>query len=179
VYVSTLQERPRTVLDIAAGHGLYGIEVARVCEDAVVTAIDWHEVLAVARANAKMAGIDHRYITIPGSAFDLEWGQGFDLILVPNFLHHFSRDECTMCLRKIKNSLSPNGQALIIEFVPNEDRVSPPLQAMFAFWMLASTPGGDAYTLSDLQAMASDAGFARTNARALLPTPQTLVVLQN
>jgi hypothetical protein len=57
----------------------------------------------------------------------------------------------------------PNGQALVIEFVPNEDRISPPLQAMFAFWMLASTPGGDAYTLSDLQAMASDAGFARTN----------------
>jgi hypothetical protein len=49
------------------------------------------------------------------------------------FLHHFSRDECTMSLRKARNSLCPNGQALIIEFVPNEDRVSPPLQAMFAF----------------------------------------------
>jgi hypothetical protein len=179
VYVSALKERPRTILDIAAGHGLYGIEVARVCEDATVTAVDWDSVLSVARANAAKVGLDHRYITIPGSAFDVEWGRGFDLILVPNFLHHFSRDECITLLRKTRDSLSPKGQALIVEFVPNEDRVSPPLQAMFAFWMLASTPSGDAYTFNDLESMAFDAGFARITARALLPTPQTLVILQN
>jgi 16S rRNA G966 N2-methylase RsmD len=179
VYVSALQERPSTVLDIAAGHGLYGIEVARVCVEAFVTAVDWGEVLTVARANAKKAKVDDRYHTIPGNAFDVDWGYGFDLVLLPNFLHHFSRDDCIALLRKVRNSLSPKGRALIIEFVPNENRVSPPLQAMFAFWMLASTPGGDAYTLSDLESMASSAGFAHTTARALRPTPQTLVVLQN
>ena len=75
--------------------------------------------------------------------------------------------------------MTPDTPKFVIEFVPNEDRVSPPLQATFAFWMLASTPGGDAYTLSDLESMAFDAGFARIAARALLPTPQTLVILQN
>ena len=108
----------------------------------------------------------------------MDWGSRFDLILVPNFLHHFSHDECVMLLRKIRNSLSSEGRAFIIEFVPNEDRVSPPFQASFAFWMLASTPSGDAYTLSDLGSMAYDAGFARITARALPPTPQTLVILQ-
>jgi cyclopropane fatty-acyl-phospholipid synthase-like methyltransferase len=147
--------------------------------EAFVTAVDWGEVLTVARANAKKAKVDDRYHTIPGNAFDVDWGYGFDLVLLPNFLHHFSRDDCIALLRKVRNSLSPKGRALIIEFVPNENRVSPPLQAMFAFWMLASTPGGDAYTLSDLESMASSAGFAHTTARALRPTPQTLVVLQN
>jgi hypothetical protein len=179
VYVSGLQERPCTVLDVAAGHGLYGIEVARVCLEAFVTAVDWGEVLTIAQANATRAGVNDRYCTIPGSAFDVDWGCGFDLALLPNFLHHFSRDECVVLLRKVRNSLSPKGRAFIVEFVPNEDRVSPSLQAMFAFWMLASTPGGDAYTLSDFESMASEAGFAQTTARALLPTPQTLVVLQN
>jgi ubiquinone/menaquinone biosynthesis C-methylase UbiE len=178
MYVSTLEERPHTVLDVASGHGLYGIEVARVCVDAIVTAVDSDEVLTLARANAKSAGIDHRYVTVPGSAFDVEWGSRFDLILLPNFLHHFNHDECIVLLRKIRNSLSSEGRAFIIEFVPNEDRVSPPFQASFAFWMLASTPSGDAYTLSDLGSMAYDAGFARITARALPPTPQTLVILQ-
>jgi ubiquinone/menaquinone biosynthesis C-methylase UbiE len=178
-YVSGLKERPNTILDVAAGHGLYGIEVARVCAEAFVTAVDWEGVLTVARANAERAGINDRYQTVPGSAFDVDWGHGFDLVLVPNFLHHFSRGQCVALLRKVKNSLSSNGRVLIIEFVPNEDRVSPPLQATFAFWMLASTPGGDAYTIDELESMAADAGFARTTARALLPTPQTLVVLQN
>jgi hypothetical protein len=35
---------------------------------------------------------------------------------------------------------------LAIEFVPNEDRISPYMPACFAFVMLAHTPSGDAYT---------------------------------
>jgi 2-polyprenyl-3-methyl-5-hydroxy-6-metoxy-1,4-benzoquinol methylase len=166
------------VLDIAAGHGLYGIEMARACPGASVTAIDWEPVLTVARSNARQAGVLERYRTVPGSALELNWEQGFDLVLLPNFLHHFGRQECVALLRKAREALSPKGRVFIVEFVPNEDRVSPPLQAMFAFWMLASTACGDAHTLDDLQSMALDAGFTRTSARALLPTPQTLVVLE-
>jgi hypothetical protein len=52
------------------------------------------------------------------------------------------------------------------------------MQAMFAFWMLATTPRGDAYTLSDLNNIAKDAGFSGAQARLLRPTPQTLVVFE-
>jgi 2-polyprenyl-3-methyl-5-hydroxy-6-metoxy-1,4-benzoquinol methylase len=175
-YVTALPTPPRTVLDVAAGHGLYGIEVARALPEAVVTAVDWAEVLAVARANAKAAEVDDRFRTVEGSAFDADWGGGYDLVLLPNFLHHFGRDACVSLLRKVKASLSPAGQVLAVEFVPNPDRVSPPLQAAFAFLMLVSTPSGDAYTLDDLDGIARDAGFRGATARPLAPTPQTLVV---
>jgi 2-polyprenyl-3-methyl-5-hydroxy-6-metoxy-1,4-benzoquinol methylase len=175
-YVATLPTPPGTVLDVAAGHGLYGIEVARALPEAVVTAVDWAEVLAVARQNAKAAEVDDRFRTVEGSAFDADWGGGYDLVLLPNFLHHFGRDECVSLLRKVKASLSPAGQVLAVEFVPNPDRVSPPLQAAFAFLMLVSTPSGDAYTLGDLDEIARDAGFRGATARPLPPTPQTLVV---
>jgi ubiquinone/menaquinone biosynthesis C-methylase UbiE len=178
VYVRSLQEHPRRVLDIAAGHGLYGIEIARACPEASVTAVDWEKVLAVALSNAARTGVADRYRTVFGSAFDVDWGAGFDLILLPNFLHHFGRADCIALLQKARRSLSQAGRVLVIEFVPNEDRVSPPLQAMFAFWMLASTPAGDAHTLGDIESMAANAGFARITARPLPPTPQTLVVLE-
>jgi hypothetical protein len=43
--------------------------------------IDWECVLAVAKENALKAGIDNRYSTIPGSAFEVDYGWGYDLIL--------------------------------------------------------------------------------------------------
>lgn len=173
-YVASLPEKPRTVLDIAAGHGLYGIEVAKLLPQAVVTAVDWAEVLSVARMNAEAAGVQDRLRMIAGSAFDVDWGRGFDLVLLANFLHHLAPDECILLLRKLKSSLSPTGQVLAVDFVPNPDRVSPPLQAMFSFWMLASTPHGEAHTVGDLDEMARRAGFEGVTSHSLDPTPETL-----
>ena len=178
VYVLGLPEAPRKVLDLAAGHGLYGIEVAKVCTMASITAVDWASVLTVASANAEAARIADRYKTIPGSAFDVDWGDKFDLVLLPNFLHHFGHEDCVTLLQKVRRSLSAAGRALVIDLVPNEDRVSPRVPAMFAFWMLASTPKGDAHTVSDYERMARDAEFSRTAARPLAPTPQTLIVFE-
>ena len=177
-YVATLPQSPLTVLDVAAGHGLYGIEVARAVPAALVTAVDWAGVLAIAQENAKAAGVDDRFRTIVGSAFDVEWEGGLDLVLLANILHYFDRDTCVALLRRVKSSLSPTGRILGVEFVPNSDRVSPPLQAAFAFFMLATCPSGDAYTLDDLDEIARVAGFRGATARPLPPTTQTLVIFE-
>lgn len=178
-YIAAQPKLPRNVLDIAAGHGLYGIEVARMSLETIVTAVDWEEVLAVARANAKAAGLHDRYRAIAGSAFDVPFEGDFDLVLLPNILHHFGHEDCVRLLRKAKAALSSSGQVLAIDFVPNPDRISPPEPASFAFWMLATTPNGDAYTLADYQAMAKDAGFAGATSRPLTPTPEALVLFEN
>jgi ubiquinone/menaquinone biosynthesis C-methylase UbiE len=178
-HVSTFPDPPYTVLDIAAGHGLYGIEVAKAFPDALVTAVDWAEVLTVARANAETAGVADRFRIIAGNALELDWGGDFDLILLPNFLHHFDFDTCTSLLRKVKVSLSAGGQALSVDFVPDEDRASPPIPVMFAFQMLATTPSGEAYTTSELDAMARHAGFRGATTRSLSPMPQALITFEN
>jgi hypothetical protein len=41
--------------------------------------------------------------------------------------------------------------------------------------MLATTPGGDAYTVSELDQMFRNAGFARTELRELAPTSERVV----
>ena len=178
-YVAGGAEPPYTVLDIAAGHGLFGIEVAKMLPEALVTAIDWAQVLTVAQANAQAAGVADRFRMLAGNALEMNWGEDFDLILLPNFLHHFDFETCVSLLRKAKASLSIDGQVLGVDFVPNEDRVSPPTAAMFAFWMLATTPGGDAYTEKELDEMARRAGFRGATTRALAPTPESLIVFEN
>ncbi len=169
---------PRKVLDIAAGHGMFGIAIARAVPGADITAVDWHAVLSVAHENARAAGISERYHTLAGSAFDVDWGGGFDLILVANFLHQLDHDGCVAILQKVRASLGAGGRAAVIEMVPNEDRVSPRSPAMFSFQMLGSTPQGDAYTAREFEAMGRSAGFANVTAKPLPPTPQSLIVYE-
>ncbi len=167
---------PMKVLDIAAGHGLYGINVALVNPQAEIFAVDWRKVLDVAVENAHRAGVADRYHTIPGSAFEVDFGTGFDLALITNFLHHFDSATNTRFLKKIRAALKPGGRVATLEFIPNEDRVTPPTAATFSLIMLNATEGGDAYTFRELDGMFRAAGFGESRMQELPPTPQRLIL---
>lgn len=166
---------PMRVLDIAAGHGLFGIEVAKQNPQAHVTGLDWAPVLRVALDNARKAGVHDRYNMLPGSAFDVDFSGPYDVVLLTNFLHHFDTDTCTSLLKKVHASLKPGGTAATLEFVPNDDRVSPPLSAAFSMTMLTTTVAGDAYTFKELSDMHTRAGFHDITAHPIPMSPHTIV----
>lgn len=167
---------PVRVLDIAAGHGLFGIEVAKQNGDARIVAVDWAAVLEVAKANAQKAGVASRYELLPGSAFEVHYGGPYDIALITNFLHHFDVPTCVSLLKKIRASLKPGGRAATLEFVPNDDRVSPPMAAAFSMTMLLSTVSGDAYTFRELEAMYREAGYDQVTAHPVPKSPHTVVI---
>jgi ubiquinone/menaquinone biosynthesis C-methylase UbiE len=167
---------PVSVLDIAAGHGLFGIEIARQNPEARIVAVDWAAVLEVASANARRAGVQDRYETKAGSAFDVEYGGPYDVVLLTNFLHHFDPPTCVRLLKKVRAALKRGGRVAALEFVPNEDRVSPPMAASFSLTMLATTADGDAYPFSDLRKMYREAGFGDVAAHPVPTGPHTVVV---
>jgi ubiquinone/menaquinone biosynthesis C-methylase UbiE len=164
------------VLDIAAGHGLFGIMLARANPNAQIYAVDWVKVLEVAQGNAIKAGVSARYHTIPGSAFDVDFGSDYDIVLLTNFLHHFSPQVNEILLRKVHAALKPGGRAVTLEFVPNDDRVSPPGAAAFSLMMLGSTEEGDAYTFAELERMFRNAGFGSSERHPLPGGFQSLIV---
>ena len=167
---------PMHVLDIAAGHGLFGIEIAKQNPQARVTGLDWAPVLRVALENARKAGVHERYNMLPGSAFEVNYGGPYDAVLLTNFLHHFDKPTNVGLLKKVRSALKPGGRAATLEFVPNEDRVSPPMPAAFSMTMLTTTAAGDAYTLSELTAMYNDAGFSGITAHPIPMSPHTVVM---
>jgi ubiquinone/menaquinone biosynthesis C-methylase UbiE len=164
------------ILDIAAGHGLFGIAFAANNPEAEVTALDWKPVLEVAKENAQKAGVSDRYHTIEGSAFDVDFGSGYDLVLLTNFLHHWDQPTNETLLRKVYAALADGGRAATLEFVPNEDRVTPPDSAGFSLMMLMGTPSGDAYTFSQLEQMFANAGFSRSTMHPLPPSIEQVVI---
>ena len=168
--------KPWKVLDIAAGHGMYGITLAQQNPQARVTAVDWAPVLEVAQEHARAAGVAERYTARPGSAFEAELGEGYDIVLLTNFLHHFDPATCEKVLRRAHAALRPGGRAVTLEFIPNEDRVTPATAAAFSLTMLASTDAGEAYTASELERMFRNAGFGRSVLHPIPEMPQSVLV---
>jgi len=170
------QTGPMKVLDIAAGHGLFGIEIAKQNPQAHVTGLDWAPVLRVALDNAKKAGVGDRYDMLPGSAFEVNFGGPYDAVLLTNFLHHFDVPTNVSLLKKVHAALKPGGKAATLEFVPNADRVSPPMPAAFALTMLTSTEAGDAYTFDELASMYKESGFSNISQQPIPMSPHTVVL---
>ena len=167
---------PMKVLDLAAGHGVFGITIARHNPKAAIYAVDWAAVLEIARENATAAGVADRWHTIEGSAFEVEFGNDYDVVLITNFQHHFSPPTIETLMRKIHAALKPGGLAVTLEFVPNDDRVTPPDAATFALMMLGTTEEGDAYTFAEYQTMYRNSGFAHNELHRLDNSPESLIV---
>ncbi|RBP45893.1 ubiquinone/menaquinone biosynthesis C-methylase UbiE [Roseimicrobium gellanilyticum] len=168
--------RDTKVLDISASHGTFGIALAQKSPRSHLVALDWEAVLAVTEENAKAAGLGDRFSKIVGNAFTVDLGSNYDVVLVPNFLHHFNIADCTGFLKKVKAALRPGGKVVIVEFVPNDDRISPPSSASFSLVMLGTTPEGDAYTFAEYQKMLGEAGFKDAALHPLAPTAQSAVI---
>jgi len=170
------QGKAMKVLDVAASHGMFGIAIAKKNPKAQIVALDWPNVLKAAVENAAAAGVGDRLTLLPGSAFEVDFGTGYDCILITNLFHHFDEAGCEKLMRRAYAALQPGGKVFTLEFVPNEDRISPPLAAAFSVIMLANTDAGDAYTLSQYEKMFQNAGFAKTTLYQVPDMPQQVLV---
>ena len=164
------------VLDVAAGHGLFGISVARRIREAQITAQDWPNVLKIAQRNANSAAVADRYHLLPGDIFKVDLDGEYDVILVANLLHHFDQPACIQLLQKLHHSMAEKGRLIILEFVPDEDRVTPPIPASFALMLLGVTPAGDVYSPRQLDEFLSAARFSRPVVVPVPQSPQCLVI---
>lgn len=175
-FMAAQLDAPKRLLDIAAGHGIFGVLAAAQHPELRVDALDWPAVLAVAEKNAEKFGVADRWEKREGSALTMDFGEGYDVIYLTNFLHHFDAAECTAILGKCRKALRPGGMLATLEFVPNPDRVTPPASAAFSMTMLLNTPAGDAYTEAELVAMLQAAGFASNVLHQVPASAQQLIV---
>src|SRR5258708_3735363 len=81
---------------------------------AEIVALDWPNVLAVAQGHAEEAGVAERYHTLPGSAFRVEFGAGYHLVLLVHFHQDLDPGTCEGLLAKIHAALVPGGRAVAL-----------------------------------------------------------------
>jgi 2-polyprenyl-3-methyl-5-hydroxy-6-metoxy-1,4-benzoquinol methylase len=170
---------PTRVLDIAAGHGMFGLKVAQQNPAAEIYALDWKNVLAVAHENAVKFGVAERWHPIEGSAFAADYGSGYDLVLVTNFIHHFDAPTNIGLLQRVRAAMKPGGKMVILESAVNDDRITPPGAGLFAMTMLTTTATGDAFSRREIESMCTEAGFHDVTHHPVPTTPQTLTIAVN
>ncbi len=170
---------PVKVLDIAAGHGMYGLTIAQQNPAADIYALDWKNVLAVAHENAVKLGVADRWHAIEGSAFATDYGLGYDVVLVTNFIHHFDVSTNTGLFKKVRAAMKPDGVMAIVEMAVNDDRITPPGAGRFAMTMLTTTASGDAFSQHEIESMCEEAGFHQVTHHLVPGTHQTVTIAVN
>jgi len=149
-------------IDVACGSGVWGIAVAEADPAARVTAHDFPAMLAVTREYLKRHGVEQQFDFLPGDLKAADFGrEQYDLALLGNILHSEGEESSRSLLQRLHAALRPGGRAVIIEFLPNDDRTSPHFPVFFALNMLLHTEHGNTFTLAEYTHWLREAGFAR------------------
>lgn len=149
-----------SVLDAGGGSGAYALEIAKRLPDARCVVFDLPAVTVLTRGYIEKTPFKEQVTTVDGDYLVDEFPEGFDLVLLSNIIHSLSPGETKELFRKCRKSLRARGRVMIQEFVPDEDRTSPPGPVFFALNMLVNTPGGDTYTGEEIRSWLEEAGFA-------------------
>lgn len=166
---------PVSVLDLAAGSGVWGIALAQQSPKVQINAVDWPEVLEVTRRVAQRHGVADRLKTILGDLRKADFGTGHQVATLGQILHSEGSERSRQLLRKTFAALAPGGTIAIMEFVPNDDRTGPPQALIFAVNMLVNTEAGDTFTFAEISSWLREAGFV--NPRKLdVQAPSPLIL---
>lgn len=164
-----------SVLDLAAGSGVWSIALAQSSPNVIVTAVDWAEVLPTTEATVARFGLKDRYTFVAGDLLETDFGTDHTVATLGHILHSEGEARSKELLKKTFAALAPGGTIAIGEFLVNADRTGPVGSLFFAANMLVNTDCGDTFSFEEISHWLTEAGF--TDARLLeAPGPSPLVL---
>jgi ubiquinone/menaquinone biosynthesis C-methylase UbiE len=166
---------PVSVLDLAAGSGVWGIGLAQSSPQVRVTAVDWPGVLPVTRKTVARFGVADRFSFVEGDLEQADFGTGHNVATLGHILHSEGIERSKALLAKTFAALASGGTIAVAEFLVNADRTGPLGGLIFAVNMLVNTDCGDTFSFEEISGWLSEAGFV--NARTI-PThgPSPLIL---
>jgi 2-polyprenyl-3-methyl-5-hydroxy-6-metoxy-1,4-benzoquinol methylase len=165
------------VLDVACGHGMYGYALAARDPRVRVWDVDWPNVLDVAEEHARRLGVANRVNRIPGDMFTVPLGGPYDITVITNVLHHFSRAKATEMIRRLGEVTKPDGRLAVVTISADARRPADnPIPHLFSALMLTWTREGEAHPISDYAQMLAEGGFTVPDLYELPGIPLTLLV---
>lgn len=164
-----------SVLDLAAGSGVWGIALAQSSAKVRVTAVDWPGVIPVTCKTVARFGLADRFSFVEGDLLSADFGSGHNVATLGHILHSEGVERSKALLAKTFRALEPGGTIAIAEFLVNPDRTGPVNGLIFAVNMLVNTDSGDTFSFEEISAWLREAGF--TDPRTLAthgPSPLIL-----
>jgi hypothetical protein len=150
---------PASVLDLAAGSGVWGIALAQSSGAVHVTAVDWPGVIPVTRNTVARFGLADRFTFVAGDLLQADFGTGHTVATLGHILHSEGEQRSRALLARTFAALAPGGAIAIAEFLVNADRTGPLNGLIFAVNMLVNTDCGDTFSFEEISGWLSEAGF--------------------
>ncbi len=166
---------PLSVLDVAAGSGVWGIALAHQSPHVRILAVDWPEVLEVTRRVARRQGVADRLAISAGDLLAADFGQKHQIAIFGHILHSEGAGRGQKLLGKAFAALQPGGTVVISEFMPNRDRTAPVDALIFAVNMLVHTEAGDTFSFEEISGWLAEAGFSKPELLEA-PSPSPLIL---
>ncbi len=165
----------KRLLDLGGGPATYAITFAQANPTLKATVFDLPQPIEIAKENIRRHGLADRVDTRAGNFLKDDIGSGYDFIWISQILHSHTEEQCRLIIDKSVAAVNPGGQVVLQDFFLNDDLSSPQEAALFSVHMLAVTPGGRAYTHSEVSAMMESAGLSTPEHK---PTsPQTSILI--
>lgn len=154
-----LMSGPVSVLDLAAGSGVWGIALAQSAPHVRVCAVDCPEVLTVTCGTVGRFGLADRFTFSGGDLHAADFGSGHHVATLGHILHSEGEERSRKLLAKTFAALAPGGTIAVAEFLVNADRTGPVNGLIFAVNMVVNTENGNTYSFEEISEWLREAGF--------------------
>jgi 2-polyprenyl-3-methyl-5-hydroxy-6-metoxy-1,4-benzoquinol methylase len=163
---------PISVLDLAAGSGVWSVAIAQQSPQIRVTAVDWPAVIEITKKVAARHGLADRYTFVAGDLHSVNFGQGHAIATLGHILHSEGEACSRRLLKKTFEALAPGGTIAIAEILVDAQRKTAVPALIFAVNMLVNSDEGDTFSFDEIRGWLQDVGFEQVrtvDASGLVP----------
>lgn len=169
-------ESPRTLLDIAGGHGGYSIAMCRRHPGLEATVVELEGSARIGREIVTEQGMSDQISFEVGDMFESDLGNGYDVAMANSILHHFDPDRNVELLGRARAALRPGGTMAVIELErPPEGKRGDQIGALTGVLFYVSSRVRT-YTAAELEEFLQRAGYEGVRSRRHLTVPGVVVV---
>lgn len=172
----SLDGSPGRLLDVGGGHGVYSAAFCRRFPALQAEIIDLPAAAEVGAAMIAEAGFSDRVSFRRGDLVGMDWGEGYDAVLMFNVVHTLTPAEVPQVFGQARAALRDGGTFVVLDSAHRGgsgdiDATGGANELMF--WVINGTR---AYPESDMVRWMSGAGFSDVRTAHLLSVPQSVLI---
>jgi len=149
-----------SVLDLAAGSGVWSVALAKRSRHVRVVAVDWPDIIPVTGRVAAQNGVIDQYSFAAGDILDVDFGYGHAIATLGHILHSEGDARSRQLLKKVFAALAPGGTVAIAEILVDAERKQALPALLFAVNMVVNSDHGDTFSFEEIADWLRDAGFS-------------------
>jgi hypothetical protein len=161
---------PRSLLDVAGGHGEFSMALCRRHPTLSATVVDLPGSARIGEEIVAGAGMSDRVRHLAGDMFGADLGGPHDIALVFNIIHHLSPQQIQTLFRRVGEALAPKAPLCVLDLFDRPAGRRPD-SGSFLGLFFHLTSGADTYSQAQVSDWLSGAGFDRARIKTLPQLP--------